>query len=186
MKKIVAFIGSPRRNGNVSSIVNEVLRGAKENKLETKVYYLNEMNIKGCQSCLYCREHEDCCIQDDMQEIYEDIKNAEYLILGSPIYICQVSAQMKLLLDRFYPLTNKKHRPRFGIKKTVMVYSQAAPLSFIFKKYIRYNNKILKPMGIKTYKTIIATRSFTPEASKNNNKLMKKAYNIGKSLISTL
>jgi len=76
MKKVIGLVGSPRKNGNTSDIVKAVLKGAQENGAETKIYYLNEMNIKGCQSCLYCRGHETCSIQDDMQNVYEDIKEA--------------------------------------------------------------------------------------------------------------
>jgi len=47
MKKVIAFIGSPNHNGNISSIVNKILEGASENGFDTKIYYLNDMNIKG-------------------------------------------------------------------------------------------------------------------------------------------
>lgn len=182
MKKVVAFVGSPRKNGNVSTIVNEILRGAVDNGAEAKVYYLDDLNIKGCKSCLYCREHPSCCIKDDMQQIYEDVKAADSLVIGSPIFICQVSAQIKLLLDRFYPLTDKEHKPRFGTKRTVMVYTQAAPLQIFFRKYIKYNNKALKPMGIDIKNTIIATKSFTPDAASKNSRILEKAYKAGVSL----
>lgn len=185
MKSIVAFVGSAKHNGNVSSIVKKILEGAKENEARTKIYYLNDMSIKGCQGCLYCRKHETCCINDDMKSVYEDIKSADVVIIGSPVYMCQVSAQTKLLLDRLYPLTEinmGKHIPRFGEKKLIMVYSQAAPFKFIFNKYFRYLSKSLKGIGLKEIKRIVSVKAFTPEVSENNIKLMKEAYEIGKSL----
>lgn len=185
MKKIVAFIGSAKHNGNIDSIVKKILEGARENELETKIYYLNDMNIKGCQGCLYCRKHDTCCINDDMQSAYVDIKSADIIVIGSPVYMCQVSAQTKLLLDRLYPLTEidmGKHIPRFGEKQLIMVYSQAAPFKLIFHKYFRYLSKSLKGIGFKEVKRIVATKAFTPEVSRNNMKLMKNAYEIGKSL----
>lgn len=185
MKKILAFVGSAKHSGNISSIVKKILEGARENELETKIYYLNDMNIKGCQGCLYCRKHDTCCIKDDMQSVYTDIKSADIIIIGSPVYMCQVSAQTKLLLDRLYPLTEinmGKHIPRFGEKQLIMVYSQAAPFRFIFVKYFRYLSKSLKGIGFKETKRIIATKAFTPKASANRVDLMKKAYEIGKTL----
>lgn len=185
MKKIIALVGSAKHNGNISSIVEKILEGARENELETKTYYLNDMNIKGCQGCLYCRKHDACCINDDMQSVYEDIKSADVVVIGSPVYMCQISAQTKLLLDRLYPLTEinmGKHIPRFGEKQLITVYSQAAPFRFIFGSYFRYLAKSLKGIGFKEVKRIVSTKAFTPDVSGNNMTLMKEAYKIGKSL----
>lgn len=185
MVRVVAFIGSARKNGNVDTIVEEILNGVKEKQGEVKKFYLNDMNIRGCQGCLYCRKVHDCVIKDDMQEIYEEIKKADYIIIGSPVYICQVSAQTKLLLDRLYPLTeiNKSiHTPRFGKKKLIMVYTQAAPFSFLFRKYFKYTAKHLKGMGLENYKTLVATKMFERDSAKKDKNILNKAYNIGVSI----
>ncbi|HBH3653480.1 TPA: flavodoxin family protein [Clostridioides difficile] len=182
MVKVLAFMGSPRKKGNVDTILDEIIKGVNDNNVEVKKYYLNDMNIKGCQGCLYCRKVPNCAFKDDMIEIYKDIKSAEYIIIGSPVYICQVSAQTKLLLDRLYPLTeiNKsKHTPRFGQKKLIMVYTQAAPASFLFKKYFKYTSKHLKGMGLNHYKTIVATKAFERNSTKKNFKVLRKAYKLG-------
>ncbi|HBE9107698.1 TPA: flavodoxin family protein [Clostridioides difficile] len=182
MVKVLAFMGSPRKKGNVDTILDEIIKGVNDNNVEVKKYYLNDMNIKGCQGCLYCRKVPTCAFKDDMIDIYKDIKSAEYIIIGSPVYICQVSAQTKLLLDRLYPLTeiNKsKHTPRFGQKKLIMVYTQAAPVSFLFKKYFKYASKHLKGMGLNHYKTIVATKAFERNSTKKNFKVLRKAYKLG-------
>ncbi|AWH77880.1 flavodoxin family protein [Clostridioides difficile] len=182
MVKVLAFMGSPRKKGNVDTILDEIIKGVNDNNVEVKKYYLNDMNIKGCQGCLYCRKVPTCAFKDDMIDIYKDIKSAEYIIIGSPVYICQVSAQTKLLLDRLYPLTeiNKsKHTPRFGQKKLIMVYTQAAPVSFLFKKYFKYTSKHLKGMGLNHYKTIVATKAFERNSTKKNFKVLRKAYKLG-------
>ena len=185
MKSIVAFVGSAKHNGNIDSIVKKILEGARENESETKIYYLNDMNIKYCQGCLYCRKNDTCCINDDMKTVYEDIKSADIIIIGSPVYMCQVSAQTKVLLDRLYPLTEinmGKHIPRFGEKQLIMVYSQAAPFKYMFSKYFRYLSKSLKGIGFKEIKRVVAIKAFSPEVSANNMKLMKEAYKIGQLL----
>lgn len=182
MKKIVAFVGSPRRKGNTSELVNEVINGSKKEGAEIKIYYLNDMNIKGCQGCLYCRENGVCFIKDDMVEVYADIKDADVVVIGSPVYIYQVSGQVKLLLDRFFPLTDKNHRPRFGDKKLVMLYTQAAPFNIFFRRYFRYLEKALKPMGLKKHLRLIATKCFEKDSVSENKKLKEKAFEIGRSL----
>ncbi|RKD30106.1 flavodoxin family protein [Thermohalobacter berrensis] len=181
--RVVGFVGSPRKNGNTSTIVDKVLEGAKKKGAETKLYYLNDMNIKGCQGCLYCRKNEKCCVQDDMVKIYDDVKEANALVIGSPVYIHQVSAQTKLLLDRFYPLTDNEHKPRFGEKKLIMVYTQAAPLKIFFKKYFRYLEKSLEPMGLKKVSRIVATKCFEKNSTSNNIKITEKAFKIGANLV---
>lgn len=186
MSNLIAFVGSPRKNGNIDTIVKKVVEGANESNIQTKIYYLNDMTIKPCQACMYCRqpEHDHCVIKDDLREIYAEIKQADYLILSSPVYIHQMSGLLKNLLDRFYPLTNEKHKPRFGIKKTIFVYSQAAPIPLIFDRYFRYTEKSLKAMGIKPIKRITVLGAFTKDSIQKKKKILVKAYNIGKSLSS--
>ncbi|MDD7794247.1 flavodoxin family protein [Clostridium sp. 'White wine YQ'] len=182
MAYVIAFIGSPRKNGNVDTIVQEIINGVESEGGVVKKYYLNDMNIRGCQGCLYCRKVHDCAIKDDMKDVYEEIKKADYIVIGTPVYICQVSSQTKALLDRLYPLTEivkTKHIPRFGRKKLIMVYTQAAPFSFLFKSYFRYTAKQLKGMGLEHFKTLIATKAFEKSSSKNNKNILMKAYRLG-------
>lgn len=184
MSKLIAFVGSPRKEANIYTLVNRMVEGAKDNGLETKIYYLNELNIRPCQSCMYCRqpESERCIINDDLKDFYSEIKDAEYLILASPVYIHQISGLLKNAIDRFYPLTDHKHRPRFGIKKAIFIYSQAAPIPLIFNRYFRYFEKSLKAMGIKPYKRLVMKGAFVKDAASKNQKMLDKAYKIGNSL----
>lgn len=183
MKKVVAFVGSPRRKGNTSDVVNKVLEGAKDQGAEAKVYFLNDMNIRGCQNCLYCRKNEGCPIKDDMVEVYSQIKTADAVVIGSPIFIHQVSAQTKLLLDRLYPLTDSTHKPRYGKKKLLFVYSQAAPLKVFFNKYYRYMRKSLEAMGLMHAGDLVATGSIEPGRAAKKERLMRKAYRAGQALV---
>ena len=129
---VLGFVGSARKSGNTSRLVQDVLAGADSEGADTKLYQLSELSMQGCQGCLYCREHGNCLIDDDLQPIYDELRAAEALVIGSPIYIHQLSGQTKLLLDRLYPLTDQNHKPRFGEKKLVMAYTQAAPLCGYF------------------------------------------------------
>jgi multimeric flavodoxin WrbA len=161
-----------------------MVEGAKDNGLETKIYYLNELNIRPCQSCMYCRKPESdrCILNDDLKDFYSEIKEAEYLILASPVYINQISGLLKNAIDRFYPLTDHKHRPRFGIKKAIFIYSQGVPIPLIFNRYFRYFEKSLKAMGIKPYKRLVMTGAILKEVASKNHKMLNKAYRIGYNL----
>ncbi|WP_425061437.1 hypothetical protein SCACP_34640 [Sporomusa carbonis] len=183
MKKVVAFIGSPRKNGNTSTLVEEMAKGAKAAGSGVKIYRLHDMNIKPCQSCFYCRGVENCAIKDDMQAVYEDIKQAGAVIIGSPVYMFQVTAQTKLLLDRLFPLMDANFNPRFGTKKTVMVYAQGNPDPDAFKASFEANATVLKIMGLNVVDTIITASANDPQTSCSNADLMAKAFQTGKALV---
>lgn len=183
MKKVVAFIGSPRKNGNTAALVAEVVRGAEVVGAQAKVYYLNDMHIKPCQSCFYCRSEDSCIIEDDMKAIYPEIQKADAVVIGSPVYMYQVAAQTKMLFDRLFPLMDAKFNPRFGKKKTVMVYSQGNPDVDAFKKAFDTNAEILKVMGLQIEETIVCANANNPRKAVDDKKLMSCAFDAGKKLV---
>ncbi|BDZ70449.1 flavodoxin family protein [Methanobacterium petrolearium] len=99
--KVVGFTGSPRKNSNTEILVKEALKGAGAAGADTAIFNLNQMSIKPCQACMHCKSHEgECDIRDDMQIIYNEIQDADAFILGSPVYMWQMTAQAKLFTDR--------------------------------------------------------------------------------------
>lgn len=117
--KILALLGSPRKKGNTSILLDQYLKGIKEaNKnIEITKIYLHEKNIRNCTSCNFCHNIDigQCFIKDDMQELYIKFKEADMIIFATPIYWWNISAQLKSFIDRIYALdveqgyfTNKK------------------------------------------------------------------------------
>ncbi|MFC1866150.1 flavodoxin family protein [Chloroflexota bacterium] len=100
--KIVAIIGSPRPKGNTGYLVDRALEAAEELGAQVKKIDLSKYNINPCLG------HDDCpsfvcCIQkDDMAWILDESLNADGIILASPVYWYNVSAQMKTFMDRNY------------------------------------------------------------------------------------
>ncbi|MHB8130619.1 MAG: flavodoxin family protein [Mobilitalea sp.] len=185
MRKIVAFIGSGRNNANISTIVNEITRGASENKVDIIIYHLSDMNIKPCRGCFYCRKNEYCCIKDEMNEIINELKDADAVIIGSPVYMFQISGQVKLLMDRLYPLLSGEpgnYGLRYGNKKAVAVYSQGSPNIDSFKEYFDYNKKSLGLLGLNVIDTLICVNANNMNSATENTELLTKAYHIGKGL----
>lgn len=183
MKKIVAFMGSPRKNGNTAALVAEVVRGAEAAGAQVKVYFINEMRIRPCQSCFYCRSEDSCIIEDDMKAVYPEIQKADAVIIGSPVYMFQVAAQAKILFDRLFPLMDMQFRPRFGLKKTVMVYSQGNPDAAAFKNAFDTNADILKVMGLQVTETIVCPNANNPRKAVEDKKLMAHAFETGRKLV---
>ncbi len=101
--KVIGFIASPRKEGNTAWIVNKILEGAKEKGAETQSWYFNDLDIKPCQSCYGCKQGDlRCVINDDMQKLYDALEHADALVLGSPTYMGQMSAQAKIFTDRLF------------------------------------------------------------------------------------
>jgi multimeric flavodoxin WrbA len=98
--KIVAFQGSPREGGNTDILLNEALRPAKEAGHEIVLFNLNTMNISPCQNCGECENSGVCVIEDDMVAIKKAIREADRIILASPIFFFGLSAQTKAMVDR--------------------------------------------------------------------------------------
>ena len=182
MKKIVAFIASPSKNGNTATLVNEVIKGAKEAGAETKVFDLYNMDIKPCRACMVCRKTGACPMKDDFQDIYKDLIEADVIVFGSPIYCLQVSAQMKFLWDRLCIFSDENLKPRFGTESVVMVYSQGAPFADAFESSFKSNENMLKMLGLNVVNTIHLTGGNDYKAAEGNEKLLLKAFEVGKTV----
>ena len=98
--KVTAFLGSPRIEGNVDILLRETLKGIREAGHEVLLFKLNFMNIKPCQDCGGCDKSGRCIINDDMEEIYDALREADRIILASPIFFFALSAQAKAMIDR--------------------------------------------------------------------------------------
>jgi multimeric flavodoxin WrbA/SAM-dependent methyltransferase len=104
MKKITAFIGSPRKQGNTSILVDRILHSANmDNNMQVEKVFLNDLKITPCQGCMKCKFNGNTCvIQDDMTELYQKIQQTDAIIIAAPVYMGYVPAQMKLFMDRWY------------------------------------------------------------------------------------
>lgn len=99
--KILAINGSPRISGNTDTLLDKVLKGAKSKGAEVEKIILNELKFSPCQECEDAKDDGSCIVQDDMQDVYEKIKKADVLIFASPVFFGSLSAQAKMMIDRF-------------------------------------------------------------------------------------
>lgn len=109
--KVCGIVGSPNKNGNVDLLVSQVLKGASSQGAETHKIYLNDLNIKPCQSCGVDPYPKYCLFDDDMKVVYDALESCEVIVLGSPVYFDTVSAQTKLMIDRSNCLLPYVRRP---------------------------------------------------------------------------
>lgn len=101
--KVVAFNGSPKKDGNTFILINHVFRELEKEGVETELVQLSGREIHGCIACYKCFENKDqhCSVKNDIaNECIEKMIKAEGIILGSPVYFTDVTAEMKALIDR--------------------------------------------------------------------------------------
>jgi len=113
--KILAIIGSPRKNSNTEILIKEAMEGAKQAGAETEILNITELNIIPCNGCDFCLDGGECSISDDMQQISPKLIEADGIFIGTPVYFWNVSGQVKILIDRTYPLmVHRKLRGKVG------------------------------------------------------------------------
>lgn len=169
---ILSLLGSSREKGNTSIMLDSYIRGINESGKESNIeeIFIQNKDIKYCRACNSCKMEErenQCVINDDMKDIYSSIIKSEVIIFATPIYVFNISAQLKVIFDRMYALkTNvlkgKKivllttygdiDESNSGVKNVVEYItkiSQTLEMKFIQNYNIStYNNEILKDKKI--------------------------------------
>lgn len=123
--KVLAFNGSPRKDGNTATLLSKALEGAASQGAETEIVHLYDLDFKGCRGCNACKLPDarfrlKCVHQDGLAPVLEKAVAADALLLGSPVYFGGATGEMRCFLERLlYP------RLMAGIKKSI-------PVAFIY------------------------------------------------------
>ena len=151
--KIIVLLGSPRKKSDSSSLAAAVAAPFGNKGHEIITHRLNDLRIRGCQACRTCKTtRESCILKDDLARVLEDIVHGDVIIMATPVYWGEVSAQMKLLIDRLYSFLTPnfmnapiKHRLPAG-KQLVFIQTQGAVeqelYGDIFPRYNTFFEKI--------------------------------------------
>ena len=180
--KITAVLGSPRANSVSSAIARRLLQGAEEAGHEVTVYEIRKMNVKGCQGCGYCKNHNsDCCIADDLKGYWKDLHESEVLVIAAPNYFSQVCGPMITFMNRHYCLTGKDRTARLEPgKKLIGILSEGMPTPYeAAEKNFRWFLECLSARSMTVQEPLFASAGMKPEEWEA---LMEKAYQMGKSL----
>lgn len=187
--QIIAFNGSPRKQGNTSTIIASVLEGARSMGAETVEVRLHDIELKGCMGCLSCRKNPGFCKQqDDLSPYLEAIKSCSGIIVGCPIYMYRISGQLKLFVDRIYSLY--RNRPGGGYDSMVppgktyaLVTSQGAPGKEQYAKSLRYLAGMTgSGLGMEVVGQITHVRGNERPAGQDRE-LLAEAYETGRRMI---
>jgi len=174
--KIIGLNGSPRgQNSRTGQLVNKILEGAADAGAETEYFDITKLKIKPCTACDKCHKKGYCVQKDDFQMTFEKIMSADGLVLGSPVYIYQVTAQLKNWIDR---LGNAIHCLRFLDKYGAVVATAGGSGE---KETAEYMEKVLRYTGMQTVGSVaclIGVDGLLEEYSP----LINEAKSLGRSL----
>ena len=185
MTSVITVLGSPRKNGNSATLAESVILGAKSMGAKVDTFFLHGMKIKPCDACNICHEdiNAECVIDDDMQKLYPKIRQADALVIASPIYWFTVSAQTKLFMDRCYALGNSGgyalKGKRIGI---LLTYEDSDPFVSGAVNAIRTFQDAFAYVGAPIVGMVYG-RASEPGEIVYNSELMDKAFELGKQLI---
>jgi len=98
--KVIGIVGSPRKNGNTELLTKHTLKAISQEGLDTELIRLAGLRIGPCTACMACKKEETCSIKDDLFPIYLRMKEADGVILASPVYYGSATSLIKGLMER--------------------------------------------------------------------------------------
>ena len=100
--KVLGINCSPRKGGNTEILINEVFKVLNDEGIATEMFHLGNKDVNGCIACMKCRKKKDgkCHQKNDViNECIEKMIRADGIIIGSPVYFADLTAQAKALID---------------------------------------------------------------------------------------
>lgn len=152
MKKVIAINASPRKNSNTATLLNKALDGAATNGANIELVHLIDLNYKGCVSCFACHRKEtkckgSCALNDELTPILKKVMDSDVLILGSPIYLGDVTSMMRGFLERLIFMNHTYDH------SSLSTFSGSICGAFI------YNMGVTKPVAEREYDKLFETNT---------------------------
>ena len=147
--KVVVFNGSPKKKGNTACSLNLVIDELENAGIETEMIHVGKEKIQGCIACHGCVKNQDeaCSIKDDpVNEWIQKIKEADGILLGSPVHFSGVAGTMKSFLDRAFfvsSVNGNLFRHKVGAAVAAVRRSGGIPTVNSLNHYISYSEMIM-------------------------------------------
>ena len=134
--KVIAINGSPRKKWNTATLLVKALEGAASEGADTELIHLYDLNFKGCTSCFACKlkdgkSYGKCAMNDELTPVLAKLKDADAVILGSPIYLGNSTGEMRSFLERYiFPYLVYSANP-------MSLYPKNIPVGYIYTMNIK-------------------------------------------------
>jgi len=185
--RLTALLGSPRNGGNTDTLLEKALDAARASGAQIDKIVLNDLNIRPCQECGGCLEKGLCVIKDDMAVVYKALEEADNVLVASPIFFANVSAQTKTMIDRMQCFWVRKyllHKKKNSKKRSGTFIACGG---FKKKSFFNCAEKVIdaffKVQDIDYIEGFFAGGVDAIGDILKQEKMLKRAYDLGKKLV---
>jgi multimeric flavodoxin WrbA len=149
---VIAFNGSPRKNGATATLLHKALEGAASQGAKTEFVQLSQLGMKGCQACFSCKKrggqsYGRCVQRDGMTPLYTKMEQADAVFLGTPVYFGTVSSGTKMFIERLFPYFTYKDYSSLFPKKIpvglICTLGAGEQEEKVFRPHLQFNQMIL-------------------------------------------
>src|SRR5664280_651829 len=137
--KVIAINGSSRKKWNTATMLEKALEGAASEGVETELIHLYDLDFKGCISCFACKlkdgkSYGKCAMKDELTHVLDKLKDADAVILGSPIYLGNSTGEMRSFMERYvFPYLVYSANPQ-------SLYPKNIPIGYIYTMGVKEEN----------------------------------------------
>ena len=182
MKRILAVMGSPRRNGNTHILVSKIAEGARDKGAVVEELFLGELTVRECDGCHACWKGKECSKDDDMRDIYPAIIRSDIIIFGTPVYWYGPTALMKAFIDRFVYFNCPQNRQQIkGVSAALAIPFEEDDLETA-RGVVEFFQKSLAYLEIKLLDQIIVPGVGEKGAVRRKSLYLQQAYELGQKL----
>ena len=182
-RKILAVVGSPRKNGNTHILVSKIAEGAKAKDAEVDELLLGDFTISECDGCHVCWKTEECIKNDNMVTIYPRIIQSDVIIFGTPVYWYGPTALMKGFIDRFVYFNCPKNREKIKGKSAVIAIPFEEDSEETVRPVVEFFQKCLDYLQMNLIGKVIAPGVSKRGEIRQKEKILEHAYELGKTVV---
>ena len=175
---IIVLKGSPNKNGSSNLLAENFIKGATEAGHVIEEIDAAHANIHPCIGCVHCEYEGPCSLSDDMNIFREQILNADMLVFVTPLYYYGMSAQLKILIDRFCSRNSSIQRKNMKSALLTVAYNSS---DWTFDALESHYDTLVRYLNFNDCGRILGYGCGTP-AMTEYSKYPKQAYEFGKSL----
>lgn len=177
--KFLILNGSPHKEGTTSAALAEVAKTMREGGAEVELMQIGSQAVRGCTACMYCKENESCVICDTVNEAAERFREADGLIVGSPVYYASPSGTVISFLDRLFFSTKFDKTMKLGAAVVCARRAGTSAALDVINKYFLISGMPIIPS---TYWNMVHGSASGAEAALDSEG-MQTMRNLGRSAV---
>ena len=177
--KALLINGSPHVKGCTKRGLQEVEKVLLEQGFETEWLEVGTKDIRGCIGCYYCMEHKKCVFNDIVNESVDKLREADAVIIGTPVYYAGPNGQLHSFLDRFFFSTSLSVNKTMKVGSTV-VSSRRAGSTSAFDDINKYFTICSMPIASSTYWNEV--HGYTAEDVERDKEGLQTMRNLAKNI----